>query len=405
MGNYILFDDASRRDFLPLTFTRPIADLRIGILTIRQKWEYALQKKTSTLTAPYLQALFSMNWNRDEENIFINSTVLPNKGLVGQILKLSTNEAIIDGKLIIAAKSNHSNPPILHKSTNEQIPLLDDFSAQSPQSVYQKINHVWDIFLCNGEAIQNDFEVLTHDRTSEKPSSTNTLINPNAIFIEEGASIEGAFLNASKGPIYIGKNATVMEGSLIRGPFALCNYGQIKMGAKIYGRTTIGPYAKVGGEVSKTVIWGYSNKGHDGYLGNSVIGAWCNLGANTNNSNLKNNYGEVKIWDYSQKDFTATGQQFCGLIMGDHSKSGINTMFNTGTVVGVAANIFGGGFPNKFVPSFSWGGSQGFAEHKLEKAIDTARKVCARRDWIFSKLEEEVLKTIFEQTAFFRKLQ
>ncbi len=403
MSNYILFDDATRRDLLPLTFTRPIADLRIGIRTIREKWEHALQKQTSTLSAPYLQYLFPMNWDKDDTNIYINASVLPNPHLLKQIQFLSVNEAIVDGKITIAAKSNRSHPHILHKSTNEQVPLIDSFLNHLPNAPYQKINHTWDIFLQNGQSIQDDFEVLTKGKVSQKISETNRLINPTAIFVEEGASIEGAFLNASKGPIYIGKNAIVMEGSLIRGPFALCEHGQVKMGAKIYGATTVGPYSKVGGEVGNSVIWGYSNKGHDGYLGNSVLGAWCNLGADTNTSNLKNNYSEVKSWSYSSEGFAPTGQQFCGLTMGDHSKCGINTMFNTGTVVGAAANIFGGGFPPKFIPSFSWGGSDGLTTYQFDKVVETARKVYARRSKTFSEMDEKVLKTIFEQTAFLRK--
>ncbi len=402
MSNYILFDDATRRHLLPLTFTRPIADLRIGIQTIRQKWQSALNQSTSTLTAPYLQALFPMNWAKNKTNVFINSSILPNKILVKQIQNLGINEAIVEGKMIIAAKSDKSHPHILHKSTNEQIPLITNYSTHSPKTTYRKLNHVWDLFLYNAEAIQVDFEELTHNQNSTIPSATNTLINQNQIFIAEGASVQGAFLNATDGPIYIGKNATVMEGSLIRGPFALCDYGVVKMGAKIYGGTTIGPYAKVGGEVSNSVIWGYSNKGHDGFLGNSVIGAWCNLGADTNSSNLKNNYSKVKVWNYSEEGFVTSNQQFCGLIMGDHSKSGINTMFNTGTVVGAAANIFGSNFPPKFVPSFSWGGGEGLTTHKIEKAIDTARRMYARRNLQFSTLEEDILKTIFEQTAFLR---
>ncbi|MEZ4888776.1 MAG: GlmU family protein [Chitinophagales bacterium] len=403
MSNYILFDDTTRRDLLPLTYTRPIADLRIGILTIRQKWEQALNQPTSILTAPYLQTLFPMNWDKDNSNVYINSSVLPNKQLLEQINNLPENEIIIDEEIIIAAKSIRSHPHILHRSTNEQVPLVSSFPSQAPKAPYRKINNLWDIFIYNAEAIQHDFEVLTYNRTSENLSATNTIINRNNIFVEEGASIQGAFLNAEGGPIYIGKEATVMEGSLIRGPFALCEHGQVKMGAKIYGATTIGPYSKIGGEVSNSVIWGYSNKGHDGFLGNSVLGAWCNLGADTNTSNLKNNYSEVQIWNYPQGDFMPTGQQFCGLMMGDHSKSGINTMFNTGTVVGVASNIFGSGFPSKFIPSFAWGGSEGFTTHKIDKAIETAKRVYERRGLLFSKLEEEVLKTIFEETTLHRK--
>ncbi len=402
MANYILFDDATRRNLLPLTFTRPIADLRVGILTIREKWEKALKKPVTTLTTTYMQESFPMKWEKSGENVFINAAILPSQELILEIKKLTLNEAIVDGDVLIAAKSGTEHPYLLLKSTTERIPLFNNFKLYTLKTNYTKINFPWDIFVQNGDAIEYDFELLTQNRESQILSTTNTTIHPERIFIEEGAEVEGAFLNASKGVIYIGKNAKIMEGSMIRGPFALCENGIVKMGAKIYGATTIGPFAKVGGEISNSVIWGYSNKGHDGYLGNSVIGAWCNLGADTNSSNLKNNYSSVKVWNYRQRNYVPSEQQFCGLIMGDHAKSGINTMFNTGTVVGVAANVFGAGFPPKFIPSFSWGGGNGFTTHRLNKAINTAQRMYAQRNLAFSRLEEEVLEAVFEQTNSMR---
>ncbi len=266
-----------------------------------------------------------------------------------------------------------------------------------------KIEHTWDIFSKNGEAIADDYKLLTEGRQSEPIPSNVNVINPEHIFIEKGAKLNFVTLNASNGPIYIGKDSEIMEGSVIRGPFALCDNATIKLGSKIYGPTTFGPYCKVGGEVNNSVLFGYSNKGHDGFLGNSVLGEWCNLGADTNNSNLKNNYAEVRLWDYQTGGFAKTGLQFCGLMMGDHSKCGINTMFNTGTVVGVSANIFGSGFPRNFVPSFSWGGSKGFVTYKTNKAFEVAEVVMARRNEAFTAMDKAILEHVFELTKSYRR--
>src|SRR5690606_7840722 len=256
-----------------------------------------------------------------------------------------------------------------------------------------------DIFSKNTLAIQADFDLLTKGRQSAAIPDSVFCINRKNIFVEEGARLNFASLNASDGPIYIGKNAEIMEGCTIRGPFALCDSSTLKMQTKIYGGTSIGPHSKVGGEVNNSVIFGYSNKAHDGFLGNSVIGEWCNLGADTNNSNLKNNYAEVKLWDYEKEGFANTGLQFCGLMMGDHSKCGINTMFNTGTVVGVSANIFGSGFPRNFIPSFSWGGSGGFTTYNTEKAFEVAKVVMSRRNIEFSDLDAKILVHVVEEKA------
>ena len=264
------------------------------------------------------------------------------------------------------------------------------------------LNFLWDIFSKNDSAIRDDFSLLTEGRKSQPISSSNKFAGSQQIFIEKGAVVECSVLNATNGPIYIGKNAEVMEGCLIRGPFALGENAVLKMGAKIYGATTIGPYCKVGGEVNNSVFQSNSNKAHDGFLGNSVIGEWCNLGADTNNSNLKNNYANVKIWSHATEEMVDTGMQFCGLFMGDHSKSGINTMFNTGTVVGVNANIYGSDFPIHFVPSFSWGTAQGFSDYRLEKALEVAERVMARRNQKLTTSERKILSHIFNLTNRFR---
>ena len=265
-----------------------------------------------------------------------------------------------------------------------------------------RLNHPWDIFRLNGEVLQSDFVRLTDGKTSAKLNDTNVLIG-DEIFLEEGVAVNGAILNADKGPIYLGKDAEIMEGVTIRGPFSLGDHAVVKMGAKIYGPTTIGPYCKVGGEISNSILQAYSNKGHDGFLGNSVIGEWCNLGADTNSSNLKNNYGEVRVWDYEEAKSISTGLQFCGLIMGDHSKSGINTMFNTGTVVGVCANIFGAQFPPKFIPSFLWGGSGQWDLFKMEKAIEVAEKMMSRRQVTFSSEDEKIFQEILRLSQSYRE--
>jgi UDP-N-acetylglucosamine diphosphorylase/glucosamine-1-phosphate N-acetyltransferase len=383
--NVILFDGNRRNHLLPLTFTRPVADIRIGILTIREKWEQYFGK-TSSITEDYLSGKFPVNLAAD--NILINSSVCPNEDLVKKIKELKTGEALIaEHTLIAVALPKHKAEAF--KESDTDCYVKHNYSAK-----FLQVNNLWDIFQKNAEAIEADFKLLTKGRKSAKISSTNTLINPENIFVEEGAKVEASVINASTGCVYIAKDAEVMEGSLIRGPFALCEHSTLKMGAKIYGATTIGPHSKVGGEVNNSVIFGYSNKAHDGFLGNAVIGEWCNLGADSNNSNLKNNYAEVKLWNYAENTFVSTGSQFCGLIMGDHSKCGINTMFNTGTVVGVSCNIFGAGFPRNFVPSFSWGGANGFMIYSLDKALETAKLVMERRHIELTKEDEKIFEHI-----------
>lgn len=385
--NYLLFDGNLRNHLLPLTFTRPVADIRIGILTIREKWEHFFGK-TFTITENYLSGKFPAKFAQD--NILLNASVIPDEALVEKIKSLKTGEALFAENLLIAVSLPKHKAEIFKESD------ADCFVKHNYADKFLQVNSLWAIFQKNAEALEADFKLLTKGRKSAKISSANTLINPENIFVEEGAKVEASVLNASTGCIYIGKDSEVMEGSLIRGPFALCEHSTLKMGAKIYGATTIGPHSKVGGEVNNSVIFGYSNKAHDGFLGNAVLGEWCNLGADSNNSNLKNNYAEVKLWSYAEKKFVSTGTQFCGLIMADHSKCGINTMFNTGTVVGVSCNIFGAGFPRNFVPSFSWGGANGFMIYELEKALETARLVMKRRNVELTRDDEKIFEYLFE---------
>lgn len=389
--NYILFDGPSRNNLLPFTFTRPVAEIRVGILTIREKWEVFLGTTTTTVTEDYLSEKYPMV--EMDDNVMINASFLPNLELVEMVKDLKENQAIFREEDVIAFYTKETQEDIDFKSF-EAIEFADEII---------KIENTWDIFSKNGEAIQEDFNLITANRKSQPIPSSNNIIAAENIFIEEGAKLEFTTLNAGKGPIYIGKNAEIMEGSIIRGPFALCEHATVKLGAKIYGPTTVGPYSKVGGEVNNSVIFAYSNKGHDGFLGNSVLGEWCNLGADTNNSNLKNNYAEVRLWDYNTEGFTKTGLQFCGLMMGDHSKCGINTMFNTGTVVGVSANIFGSGFPRNFVPSFSWGGHAGFTTFLTNKAFEVAEVVMSRRGIGLTQQDKDILEHIFDETKKFRR--
>ncbi len=388
--NYILFDGAVRDALLPFTYTRPVADIRIGILTIREKWEKRLGFTTTTLTEEYLEEKFPIV--EMDENVMINASFIPTQSLADQVKSLKENQMILYGEEVVA----------FYTTSSQEVDSFDDYEQVVFEDELIQIKNTWDIFSNNAEAIRIDFDLLTHDRQSAEIPNTVTCINQKDIFVEEGAKLTVAVLNASDGPIYIGKDAEVMEFSAVRGPFALCEHSTLKMGAKIYGGTTIGPHSKIGGEVNNSVVFGYSNKGHDGFLGNSVIGEWCNMGADSNNSNLKNNYAEVRLWSYETTSFAKTGLQFCGLMMGDHSKCGINTMFNTGTVVGVSANIFGSGFPRNFVPSFAWGGSAGFMVYKMNKVKEVATAVMKRRGIDFDEKEYKVLQHIFEETNKYR---
>jgi UDP-N-acetylglucosamine diphosphorylase/glucosamine-1-phosphate N-acetyltransferase len=392
--NYIFFDDSSWSNLLPLTFTRPVAETRIGILKISEKWERRLKTKFSFLTQDYLVCKYPLIASSD--NMLINGSILPVSELLKEIQSLQVGQLLKRDNVIVAARLDEDQ--------------LDDFKTgntaklgkKDTSTLFVKIEYPWDIFSNNETALREDFKFLTDRRGSAKISDTNKVIAAENIFLEEGASIEYSIINAQSGPVYLAKDAEIMEGCIVRGSLAMCEHAVLKMGAKIYGPTTIGPHSKVGGEVNNSVIFGYSNKAHDGFLGNSVLGEWCNLGADTNTSNLKNNYAEVRTWNYPQEHFIKTGLQFCGLIMGDHSKSAINTMFNTGTVVGVSANIFGAGFPRNFIPSFSWGGAEGLSVYSLKKAFEVAELVMKRRNIPLEDCDTQILQTIFEKTEKYR---
>lgn len=382
--NYILMDGPNRDNLLPATFTRPVSEIRIGISKISEKWEHLLDSSISFETQQYLSAKYPKVCN--PENVFIDGSIIPTKELAKAIVQLKENETLVKSDKTIAVRTPAS------RSSDIDLSILQKIEFQSE---YIEIKNTWDIFHFNPQVIRSDFDFMTLNRKSAPLSDTNSIIGDKSlIFIEEGADAEYTYLNTTDGPIYIGKGATIMEGSKIRGPFALCDNATIKMDAKIYSGTTIGPFSKVGGEVSNSVIFGYSNKGHDGFLGNSVLGEWCNLGADTNTSNLKNTYDYVRLWSYAEKTFVNTGLQFCGLIMGDHSKSGINTMFNTGTVVGVSSNIYGAGFQRNFIPSFTWGGAQGLKPFNFKKSVQVATAVYKRRNKEFDNIELEIFEHI-----------
>ncbi|MGA9213212.1 GlmU family protein [Kaistella sp.] len=381
----LVFSDAQFwEDFLPLTFTKPVAEMRCGIFTFSERWQKLLETtEVSYLTEDYLQEKFKKY--EAKESLFIVSNFLPSENLLAQIKDLKLGEALVYKDELLAVRINMDNFSL------SQISKMTDIEEE-----ILFFKQPTDLFSFNEKAIDFDFELLTKGRTSAKLSETNGFLGDKKdLFIEEGASIEFSTLNTKTGKIYIGKNAEVMEGCNLRGPIALCEESKFNLGAKIYGATTIGPHCKVGGEVNNIVIFGYSNKGHDGFLGNSVIGEWCNLGADTNSSNLKNNYAEVKLWNYRTKRFVNTGLQFAGLIMGDHSKTAINTQLNTGTVVGVAANIFKSGFPPNLIENFSWGGMKGDEKFKLEKAYEVAELAMGRRKVAFTEEDRNILKHIY----------
>lgn len=382
----LVFSDAQYwEDFLPLTFTRPTAEMRCGILTFAERWQKLLEiQEISFITEDYLQEKFKKP--EGKESLFIVPNFLPTETVLEQIKNLQQGEALVYENELLAARVN------MESFSLNQIEKMTDITEE-----LLFFKQLTDLFTYNEKAIDFDFELLTNGRTSQPLSETNGLLgNKEDLFIEEGAQIEFSTLNTKSGKIYIGKNAEVMEGCNLRGPIALCDDSKFNLGAKIYGATTIGPHSKVGGEVNNIVIFGYSNKGHDGFVGNSVIGEWCNLGADTNSSNLKNNYAEVKLWNYRLKRFANTGLQFAGLIMGDHSKTAINTQLNTGTVAGVAANIFKSGFPPNLIDNFSWGGMNGDEKFKLEKAYEVAEKAMARRKVPLTEADKDILKYIYE---------
>lgn len=392
--NVILYDDSHRENLLPLTFTRPQSEIRIGILTLKEKWEKHLQTKTSYLTQPYLAKKYPLQSTK--HNIMIAASVCPNPSLIKAIYQLEEGQSLIYKGQTIAHCVTSIPKDILSYCGEKK-----EFSASC-----LIIEYLWNIFYHNETELRADFELITKNRISQTLSASNTLIGDvKDIFIEEGAVIEASIINVKDSKIYIGKNAEVMEGSLLRGSISLGEHSQIKMGAKIYGATTIGPHSKVGGEVNNVVIFGYSNKAHDGFFGNSVIGEWCNIGADSNTSNLKNDYGKVKLWNYPKRKFDLTGLQFCGLILGDHVKCGINTMFNTGSVIGVSSNIFGADYIPNFVGCFRWGGAKGFCDCRYEKAVSIAQSMYRRRHKVFDEVEQEILLEVYNQAKSWNEPQ
>ena len=383
----LVFSDAQYwEDFLPLTFTRPVAEMRMGILTFSERWQKLLEiDEVFYITENYLQEKFKKP--EPKQSLFIVPNFFPSKEVLKQIKDLQPGEALVYDNEVLVANINMDNFSL------NQINKMTDITEK-----LLFIEKTTDIFSHNEFAIDFDFKLVKGDRDSQELSTTNGFIGDREnLFIEEGAVVEYATINCKTGKIYIGKNAEIMEGSNIRGSLALCEESKINLGTKLYGGTTIGPHSKVGGEVNNIVIFGYSNKGHDGFLGNSVIGEWCNLGADTNSSNLKNNYASVKLWNYRKESFLDTGLQFCGLIMGDHSKTAINTQLNTGTVVGVASNIFKPGFPPNLVDNFSWGGMKGDEKFRLDKSYEVAEKVMGRRKIPITEADKDILKYIYNE--------
>lgn len=397
----VLFDTPETwENLLPLSYSRPVCDFRVGIMTIREKWEDMWRGiSTSALTVDYLQEKFPMAELNGGEALFIAGNVVPDEILAEAVAALEPGESLVDSQGLVALRG-----------TLRQYREVELAAGHPVVPGIGRLQYVFDIFRLNGNAIRNDYRRMVSGRESCAPDRTVTVIGPMtmpdglpSVFIEEGAVVEGAILNVKDGPIYIGKDAAVMEGSCVRGPLALCGKAKIKMGAKIYGSTTIGPYCKVGGEVDNTVIFGFSNKAHDGYLGNAVIGEWCNIGAGANASNLKNDYSKIRIWNYVKQGFMRTNLQFCGLIMGDHSKAGINCMFNTATVVGVGVNLHGAGFPRNFIPSFSAGSPEGgFTDVSIDKFMETAGRVMARRGIELSDVDRRICEYIYASAMRFK---
>ncbi|HEX9955870.1 MAG TPA: putative sugar nucleotidyl transferase, partial [Fibrella sp.] len=383
-----------RTALLPFTFTRPVAEIRMGIWTITEKWQSWLQSPVSQLTEPYLQTKFpqSLTNGSGNQNLYINGAVCPTDALVAAVHSLTDGQALLDtDQTLIAVRTNYRL---------DKAPTATNFSPVLTPKTPVVLRQLPDIFVLNGDQIRADFARITNGRTSAPLTDPHTAVyGADNLFIEEGATIRAAVLNAEAGPIYIGKNATISEGTIMIGPFALCDNSTVNWGGKMRSNTTIGPFCKVGGEVGNSVLFGYSNKAHEGFLGNSVIGEWCNLGANVNNSNLKNDYTNVKLHSYATGQLEDTGRLFCGLMMGDFTKAGISTMFNTGTVVGVNVNVFGAGFQPKHIPSFSWGGAaEGFSDYRFDKAMYVARETVGRRGLPFGSTEEALLLAVHEAT-------
>ena len=389
--NLVFFDPAQSSGLLPLTYTRPVAELRIGGLTIAQKWTQRIHLTGSWLTKEYLQTIYPFKFTND--NLFVNAEIIPDDALGIEVTALEVGHGLRDERGSIAWRSGQWNAD----------PMPEEIIWHEVRSSVRRVRNSYDIFSLNAQEIEADFDLLTRSKISGDLPDWVKCNDPSKVYVAHDAVLEHCTLNTTDGPIFIGPGAQVMDGALLRGPLFIGEHAVIKMGAKIYGGTTIGPYCKAGGEINNSMMMGYSNKGHDGFLGNSVLGYWCNLGADTNTSNLKNNYDQVRLWDYASERFAHTGLQFCGLIMGDHSKCAINTAFNTGTVVGVSANVFGAGFPKNFIPSFSWGGVGSTTTYSLIKAVETAKRVMQRRAIDWTPQDQRVFEAIFEASKSWRR--
>lgn len=390
------FEDPLASNFHPLTLTRPLDDLRVGIQTIAEKWRSALNADSySRILRPELKNVFKNPAFFPSSNcLWINSRYLPNELLLQQIKNLNEGTCIRSGDTVIAAQVNASVSQNWLEAHNPNFNTLLVLESGD----FPHIRQLWDLFLINGDEIQDDISRLTPTSGKAMISPHAVLENESEIYIAEGATVEaGAILMAEKGPIYIGPGATIMAGALLKGPVAVGEKATVNMGAKIYPGTTVGPVCKVGGEINNSIFHSYSNKGHDGFVGNSLIGQWCNIGADTNTSNLKNNYSTVRITNWDTREETETDQQFIGTIMGDHTKTAINTQLNTGTVCGVNCNIFAGDFPPKCIPSFSWVGSNVIQPYKLDKAYETMEAMMGRRDVELTHAYKNMMETIFKK--------
>lgn len=405
--NIILTDIPQRRsDLLPLSYTRPVADFRIGITTIRQKWEALLPGRYSYLTVDYLSPRFSAL--AEPDSLFVAGNVIPSEKIVEAVAELPACTALYIDDEFVAYRGDIQTFSLIFIQGQGMSP--DDNARITVSLPCDALHYIYDVFRLNGKVLEDDYRRIIAGRTSLPLSPTNTLIGPAvrpdglpSIFIEEGASVEGAVINVKEGPVYVGRDAEIMEGACIRGALALLDHSRINMGARIYGPTTIGPICKMGGEINNCVIFGYSNKAHDGFIGNAVVGEWCNIGAGTNASNLKNDYTKIRLWNYPRRSFMRTDLQFCGLIMGDHSKIGVNCMLNTATVLGVGVNLHGSGFPRNFVPSFSEGSpTSGFTDVSLAKFFDIAARVMARRDIHLSDDDKSMFERIFAQAEQYK---
>jgi UDP-N-acetylglucosamine diphosphorylase/glucosamine-1-phosphate N-acetyltransferase len=387
----ILFDDPIlRQQLLPFTHTRPVAGVRCGILTLAEKWQRR-GHTTGYLTQSYLATKFGPGAGA----LYVNGAVCADDALAAALQTLVPGGALrLSDETLVAFRAE---APVV--SVEELLYAAQEATALTHTAAATVIRQPWHLFKQNGAQLRADFALLTNGRTSAEITDKHTIVYaPENVFLEEGVKIRAAILNAEAGPIYLGRNAQVQEGAVIIGPCSIGDDSTVNVGAKLRGDNTVGPHCKVGGEISNSILFGYSNKGHDGFLGNSVLGEWCNLGADTNTSNLKNNYASVKVWSYAKQGFVNTGEQFCGLLMGDHAKAGINTMFNTGTVVGVGANVFGGGYPRTFIPAFSWGGAHGFETFKLPTMYEVAQRVMERRKIALDDVEKGILAEVFELT-------